>query len=296
MTRARLSGASLTPTRAAPKRSADIAEKRERVSAGARALAPGRPGCHHAAMTVERAEELEGLRRCGRLVRRVIDAMAAGVEPGMTTAELDGLGRRMADAAGALPAPEHFYGFPGFACISVGDEAVHGVPGPRVVAPGDVVKVDVSLVLDGWVTDACTTVVVPPAAEEALRLRRAAEEARDAGVRRVRSGARLAEVGRAVESAAARRGFSVMREFAGHGVGRHIHEEPSVLNHHVPGDRTRIAHGAVLTVEPILTAQATRAVAGPDGWTHATADAGLAAQFEHTVVATRRGPLVLTAA
>jgi methionyl aminopeptidase len=246
-------------------------------------------------MTIESDEELVALQRAGRIVRATLDAMSAALEPGMTTRELDRVGEAFAERHGAVSGPRRFYDFPGFSCISINDEAVHGVPGARVVEAGDLVKIDVALELGGFLADSCTTVAVPPVAARSRRLMDAARSAMAAGIDCARHGAMINRIGRAVEDEAERHGARVIRELGGHGIGRHIHEEPSVQNHCVRGDTYRLPLGLVITVEPTLAETAAGIFVADDGWTIKTRDGALAAQFEHTVVVTRGRPLLLTA-
>ena len=246
-------------------------------------------------MTVRREQELAALRRVGRAVRATIDRMAAVLRPGVTTAELDKVGADVLAEFGARSAPNVFYDFPGIATISVNEEAVHGIPGARVIRPGDVVKIDVTAELDGYLADACTTVCVPPVSKRAAALVHAAQSALDAAIGAVKVGAPVNHIGRAVEEDVSRHGVRILRSLSGHGTGRRIHEEPTVHNYFVPGNKAVLREGLVLAIEPILAESTADVVTGSDGWTISTADGSLSAQFEHTVVVTRRGPILLTA-
>src|SRR5215211_6200136 len=241
-------------------------------------------------MTVSSEGDLAGMRRVGQLVARTIAHMRAEVRPGMTTAELDNIGERFARAEGAQSAPQLTYNFPGFTCLSVNDEIVHGIPGSRVLAAGDVVK------LDGYMADSAVTVVLPPVSAEARVLQRAARIAFNRGLAVARAGTSLREVGRAVESAARREGAVVVRELTGHGIGRRIHESPSVPNWADPEVRTVLTEGLVIALEPMLTSAPVRVVEDADGWTLRTHNRMLAVHHEHTIVIRRGTPLVLTAA
>jgi methionyl aminopeptidase len=246
-------------------------------------------------VTVRRQQELAALRRVGRAVRKTIDRMAAAVRPGMTTAALDAIGAEVLAGFGARSAPQIFYDFPGAATISVNDEAVHGIPGARVIRPGDVVKIDVTAELDGYLADACTTVCVPPVSARAEVLVRAARSALDAAIGAAKVGSPINQIGRAVEADVARSGVRILRSLSGHGTGRRIHEEPTVHNYFVPGNKAVLREGLVLAIEPILAESTEDVVTGSDGWTIRTADGSLSAQFEHTIVVTRGGPILLTA-
>jgi methionyl aminopeptidase len=247
-------------------------------------------------MTISSENDLAGLQRVGQLVARTIAHMRAAVRAGMTTAELDGIGERFAREHGARSAPQLAYDFPGFTCLSVNDEIVHGIPGTRILGAGDVVKLDVTLELDGYMADSAVTVVIPPVSVEARSLQRAARIAFNRGLAVARAGTSLREVGRAVESAARREGAVVVRELTGHGIGRRIHEPPSVPNWADPDVRTVLIEGLVIALEPMLTSTPVRVVEDADGWTLRTHNRILAVHHEHTIVIRRGAPLVLTAA
>ena len=247
-------------------------------------------------MTISSENDLAGMQRVGQLVARTIAHMRAEVRAGMTTAELDEIGARFARAEGARSAPQLAYDFPGFNCLSVNDEIVHGIPGARGLAPGDGVKLDVTLELDGYMADSAVTVVIPPVSIEARLLQRAARIAFNRGLAVARAGTLLREVGRAVESAARREGAVVVRELTGHGIGRRIHEPPSVPNWADPEVRTVLTEGLVIALEPMLTSAPVRVVEDADGWTLRTHNRVLAVHHEHTIVIRRGAPLVLTAA
>lgn len=247
-------------------------------------------------MSIGSEEELEALRRVGRVVRRALDAMEREVRPGITTGDLDLVGARVLEEHGARSAPRVVYGFPGTVCISVNDEAVHGIPGGRAVAAGDVVKLDVTAELDGFMADAAVTVVAAPSSEAGRRLAACARVAFEQAMRVARAGRRVNEIGRAVEAEVSRRGFAVMRDLAGHGIGRSIHEEPSVPNYYDWRARAPLTEGLVITVEPIVAQRSGAYVDDEDGWTVRTADGGWVAHHEHTLVITRGRPILLTAA
>ena len=247
-------------------------------------------------MTISSQSDLSGLRRVGSLVARTLARMRESVRPGVTTAELDVVAERYARAEGARSAPQLTYDFPGFTCISVNEEIVHGVPGARVIGAGDVVKLDVTLELDGLMADSAVTVLVPPVAPDARALQRAARVAFNQGLRVARPGLTLRELGHTVEQAARREGAVVFRELAGHGIGRALHEEPSVPNWGDPEARGSLTEGLVIALEPMLTRRATRVVEERDGWTLRTANRAIAVHHEHTLVIRNGEPLVLTAA
>jgi len=247
-------------------------------------------------VTISSEMDLAAMRRVGQLVARTIAHMRAELAPGVTTAELDAAAARFARAAGARSAPQLAYDFPGFTCISVNEQIVHGVPGSRTLRPGDVVKLDVTLELDGYMADSAVTAVVPPVAPEARRLQRAARVAFNQGLAAARAGSRLRDVGQAVEAAARREGAVVIRELTGHGIGRRIHEPPTVPNWADPAAHQELREGMVIALEPMLTGVPARVVEEPDGWTLRTHNRTLAVHHEHTIVIRRGAPLVLTAA
>jgi len=247
-------------------------------------------------MSIRTQTQFEKLRAIGRIVRLALDRTAAAVRPGMTTAELDRIGARELSRHGAESAPPKVYGFPGALCISVNDEAIHGVPGARTIARGDLVKLDLVAEKDGYYADAAVTVLVEEGGETARALVRCAETAFHLGARAARAGNRVSEIGRAVEREARRCGFAVMRELCGHGVGSTIHEDPQVPNYYDPRVRTRLTEGLVITIEPILAAGMGTGELQRDRWTIRTADRSLSAHYEHTVVVTRGEPILLTAA
>ena len=247
-------------------------------------------------MSIETEEELAGMRRAGRVVAETLATLRAAVRPGIRTDELDGIAAAVLAAHGAHSAPSTVYDFPGTVCISVNEEAVHGVPGARTLSAGDLVTLDVTVELDGYFADAAVTVAVPPASDLAKRLIECAEAAFWKGAATARSGERLSHVGGRIEAEVKQRGFRVIRELCGHGIGRQIHEEPSVCNFYDPSERRRLTSGLVLALEPIISAGARETRTAADGWTIATADGSLSAHYEHTIVVTRGQPIILTMA
>lgn len=246
-------------------------------------------------MSIETEEELEGLRRAGRVVAVVLRELRRRVQPGVTTGELDRLAGRVFARHGARSAPKLVYDAPCEVFISVDDEAVHGVPSRRRLRRGDLVKVDVTAELDGFYADACVTVPVGPASPRARRLVGAADAALARGLDAAVAGALVRSISEAVQREAAARGVSVLEDLGGHGIGRTIHEEPSVPNTPDMSSTERLHEGLVITVEPILGAGGPGIRPGGDGWTIRTADGALAAHTEHTIVVTGGRPLVLTA-
>ena len=247
-------------------------------------------------MSINEPEELAGMRAAGAVVRLMLEAMKGEVRPGITTAELDEVGAGVMRQQGARSAPALVYGFPGVNCISLNDEAVHGIPGPRALQEGDLVKLDVTIEKDGFMADAALTVPVGKVTEERQNLIACAERAFAKAMLVARAGFRVWEIGRAVEREVRRSGFSVIRELAGHGIGRTIHEAPRVPNYADPRDNQILTEGLVITVEPIIAAGSGRIFIAPDKWTMITADHRASAHYEHTLVITKGAPMLLTAA
>ena len=245
-------------------------------------------------MSIETPEELQALRRIGRIVGLTIERVEGEVRPGVTTAELDRVAEAFLARQGATPAPRKVYGFPGAIMISVNEEVVHTIPGPRRIEPGDLVKIDVTAEQGGFYADAAATVIVPPGSPVARRLASCVRAAFAQGSRAARAGALLSEIGRQVEAEVRRRGFTVLRELHGHGIGRTIHEPPEVANYYEPSHRQRLTDGLVLTLEPLISAGTGGIAMSSDRWTIRTLDGSLAAHHEHTMVITRGRPILVT--
>jgi methionyl aminopeptidase len=247
-------------------------------------------------MTIESDRDLAGLKKAGRVVALALAEMKTNLQPGITTTELDAIGAEVFERYGARSAPKIVYGFPGVNLISLNDEAVHGVPGHRTIKPGDLVKIDVTAELEGYIADAAVTVALPPSPLIHERLRDCAEAAFGRAVAVARAGRPVNKIGRVVETMVRRQGFTVLPEFSGHGTGRTIHEAPTIPNYYDRRLKTPLREGLVVTVEPIISAGSSRAVRAEDGWTMKTIDGSPAAHYEHTIVITRGSPIVLTAA
>jgi methionyl aminopeptidase len=246
-------------------------------------------------VSVETKEELEALRAAGRVVGQALRSMRRQVRPGVTTAQLDEVGARVFRHAGARSGPQLDYGFPGVACISVNDEAIHGIPGRRRLREGDLVKLDVTAELDGFYADACISVPVGRARPGTTRLVETAHRALTNAMRVARSGAPLNAIGAAVEETVTQRRHAVCADLLGHGIGRRIHEPPNVPNYYDPDLTAPLTDGLVLTIEPVISAGSGAVREGPDGWTLLTDDGAMSAHVEHTVVITQGKPIVLTA-
>jgi methionyl aminopeptidase len=248
-------------------------------------------------MTIGSEEELEALKAAGRVVAQTLKTMGEALEPGITTKELDDLGRKLLDEAGARSAPELTYNFPGATCISVGPDVAHGIPDDRRVEAGDLINIDVSAELNGVFADTGASFAVPPVAPRIDRLCRDGRRAMWAGIRSVRAGGELAAVGRSIELFAKKNGYSLVKNLASHGVGHSLHEEPTqIATWEDPSERRRITDGLVFTIEPFLSLGADWVDETGDGWTLRPRGRQPTVQYEHTLVATRRGPVVVTLA
>ena len=248
-------------------------------------------------MTIDNENDLEALKRIGAIVARTLQAMGKALEPGMTTRDLDAIGAKLLEAEGARSAPAVTYNFPGQTCISVFPDIAHGIPGDRVLKAGDLVNIDVSAEKDGYFADTGSSFGMPPEAPKLARLARDGKRAMWAGVNTVRAGAKLGDIGRAVQRFADQNGYTLIRNLASHGVGRGLHEEPGAIpTWDEPGERRRIGEGLVFTIEPFLSMGSEWAVEGGDEWTLRADTGAPTVQFEHTLVATKRGSILLTAA
>ncbi|MEN3951815.1 type I methionyl aminopeptidase [Iodidimonas sp. SYSU 1G8] len=247
-------------------------------------------------MTIENDDDLEKLKEIGAIVARVLQAMGGALRPGISTAELDAMGRRMLDEAGAVSAPEMIYAFPGATCISVNEEIAHGIPGDRVIRDGDLVNIDVSAEKDGYFADTGASFPVGDVPPRIHRLCRDGKRALWTGIRQVKSDRPLADIGHAIGAFAQKNRYTLVRNLASHGVGRSLHEDPS----HIPtwpdrSERRRIHDGLVFTIEPFLSLGADWAVdSAHDKWTLLSQPAAPTVQYEHTMVATPRGAVVVT--
>lgn len=246
-------------------------------------------------MTVENQHDIDGILKTGRVVARVRDAMLSAIEPGMTTAELDKLGGEMLAQYGAKSAPKVTYNFPGYTCISINEEAAHGIPGGRVIKAGDIVNVDVSAELEGYFADTGGTMVVPPVSSIKARLCHATQLALQNALAEAKAGAPINQIGKAIQRTAKAHGFKVIRNLAGHGVGRSLHEEPEgIVGYFDRHDTRRLRLGQVIAIEPFLSTQSTHVAEADDGWTLLGHPANLSAQYEHTIIVTRGAPIIAT--
>lgn len=242
-------------------------------------------------------DEIAPMRRAGRIVAGTIRAVTAAVRPGVTTADLDRVADDYIRAQGALPSFKGYRGFPASICTSVNEQVVHGIPGARVLKAGDLLSLDFGAIWDGYHADSAVTVFVgEPLSAEAEKLVRVTEEALETGIAQLVPGKRLSDIGHAIQKMVESAGFSVVREYVGHGIGRSLHEDPPVPNYGPPGRGPDIAPGLVVAIEPMVNAGGWETRLLADEWTVVTADGALSAHFEHTVAVTEDGPAVLTAA
>jgi methionyl aminopeptidase len=238
--------------------------------------------------------EIAKLRRVNQLVARILAELRGRVAPGVTTRDLDTLAERLVREGGAEPAFKGYHGYPATVCASVNEQVVHGIPSTRALAEGDIVSIDMGAKLEGFFGDCAVTVPVGAVSPEAARLLRVTEEALFQGIDAVKPGARVSDIGAAVQHHVESHGFSVVREFVGHGIGTSLHEEPQVANYGPAGSGPRLSEGMVLAIEPMVNAGRPSVRVQSDGWTAVTTDGSLSAHFEHTVVVTREGTEILT--
>ena len=239
--------------------------------------------------------EIAVMRRAGRMVATVLGILIKELSAGMKTKEMDAIAGRELARLGAKPSFKGYRGFPANLCVSVNDEIVHGIPGERVLAEGDIVSLDLGAIVDGFQGDAAVTVAIGEISREAARLLKTTESALEAGINKAYAGARLGDVSAAIQEYAELQGYSVIREYTGHGIGREMHEEPQVPNFGNRDTGLVLERGMTLALEPMVSVGDWRTRLGSNRWTVSTADGSLAAHFEHTVAITDAEPEVLTA-
>jgi methionyl aminopeptidase len=239
-------------------------------------------------------KELEKMRASGRLVGQVLQALREMVEPGITTLEVDAAADRMIRAAGAYPTFKGYNGFPFSICASVNEQVVHGFPSRYALKEGDIFSIDVGVTLNGFVGDTATTIPVGPVSAEGLRLIRITEECLELGIEQCRIGKHVGDIGWVVQRHAEAHGYSVVREYVGHGIGRKMHEDPQIPNYGTPGKGPKIKPGYVFAVEPMINMGGHHTKTLPDRWTVVTVDGMPSAHAEHTIAVTEDGPEVLT--
>jgi methionyl aminopeptidase len=240
------------------------------------------------------ADELELMRKANVLVAEVLGELRELVAPGVTTLELDAIAERRVREAGAIPAFKGYHGFPATICASVNDAVVHGIPADTALADGDIVSIDMGVVRDGFYGDSAVTVPVGSIPENVSDLLNVTRDSLELAIDRARVGGYVSDIGHAVQKHVELHGFSVVREFVGHGIGTKLHEDPQIPNYGEPGHGARLSSGMVLAIEPMVTVGKPAVKVLDDGWTAVTLDGSLAAHFEHTVAITEEGPEVLT--
>ena len=246
-------------------------------------------------MIAKTTEDFEAFKKIGRIVAEIRDAMRLATKPGMTTKEIDEIGGRMFEEKGAISGPRGEYDFPGFTCISVNEEVAHGIPGSRIIKDGDLVNIDVSGSYNGYFADTGISFVIGKGDEKKEKLCEVAESSFDRAMLKVKAGARLNQIGKAVEREAKKNGFTVIMNLTGHGIGKSLHEAPQhILNYYDAWEPTILKEGMVLAVEPFISEKAEHIVESGDGWTFLTPDKSFVAQIEHTIIVTKDAPILLT--
>jgi methionyl aminopeptidase len=248
-------------------------------------------------MSIESEKDLIALRKIGRIVANCLRAMSQALEPGMTTRELDEIGRKFLELHGATSAPQLTYQFPGTTCISVNEQAAHGIPGDRILNASDLVNIDVSAELDGYFADTGGSFIIPPESKLKRDLCLATKRALDLAINEATAGSLLNRIGRAIEAEALRNRLTVIENIGSHGVGRALHEAPGFIpGFYDPKDKRILRENQVITIEPFLSTGARQVFETGDGWTLATSKKHLTAQYEHTMVITKGRPLIMTLA
>lgn len=245
-------------------------------------------------INIKTAEEMEGMRRAGAVAATVKVRTAQAIAPGMTTQEIDLFAKNLIDEMGAVSAFKGYRGYPGYTCISVNEEVVHGIPGPRVIEIGDIVSLDVGVEFEGFIGDNATTVMVGVTDPEVIDLVRVSEESLAAAIAAAKPGNRLSDISHAVQKVAESAGYSIVREFVGHGIGRTMHEEPQIPNFGPPGRGPRLKEGMTLAIEPMVNLGAPEVEILADDWTVVTRDRKPSVHVEHTVAVKEGGGEILT--
>ena len=247
------------------------------------------------AIVIKTAKEVEKMRRAGEIVREVLEAVRAMVKPGVTTLELESVAEKLIEERGAKPAFKGYHGFPCVLCTSLNDQVVHGIPSAKtVLREGDILSVDCGAVIDGYYGDSANTIPVGKVAPTTQRLLDVTQKSLQRAIETVRPGAMLGDVGAAVQEMVEAEGFSVVKEFVGHGIGTRMHEDPQIPNFGQRGRGVRLREGMVLAIEPMVNAGGDAVRVLKDGWTAVTEDGSLSAHFEHTVAVTKDGAAILT--
>ena len=260
-----------------------------------RKTASNSPSAYRGGITIKSRREMEAMERAGAIVGATLTLLKKSVEPGITTGELNRIADKNIRSLGAVPTFLGYQGFPAAICASVNEEIVHGIPGKRVLKEGDIIKMDCGATIDGFIGDAAISVAVGKISETAQLLMDDTQASLYAGIAAAQPGNRIGDIGAAVEGYATPRGYGVVRQFVGHGVGRHLHEDPQVPNYGEPGKGILLRPGMCICIEPMLNLGTEDATILNDDWTVVTADGALSAHFEHTLAITRDGPKILTA-
>jgi methionyl aminopeptidase len=239
-------------------------------------------------------EEVEKMHKAGQIVAKTLNLLADHVKPGITTMELDAIAEGEIRKAGATPSFKGYRGFPASLCVSINEEVVHGIPSYKKLRDGDVVSLDLGAIWQGFHGDAARTFIVGKADDQAMQLMRVTEESLMLGIEQARAGNRIGDIGYAVQNYVESHGFSVVREFVGHGIGRNLHEDPQIPNYGNPGQGPRIKMGMVIAIEPMVCMGKPEVEIMSDNWTAVTKDRSLAAHFEHSIAITDNGPWILT--
>ncbi|MGZ3775806.1 MAG: type I methionyl aminopeptidase [Pseudobdellovibrionaceae bacterium] len=246
-------------------------------------------------MSIENENDLIALRKIGRIVAQCLQYMGSKLEPGITTLELDQLGHAFLEKHGARSAPRLVYNFPGTTCISINEEAAHGIPGTKIFGAGDLVNIDVSAELDGYFADTGGSFIIPPVSNVKRNLCLATKRALEMALRATKAGQPLNSIGKAIEKEALKNRLTVIENLGSHGVGRGLHEEPDFIpGYYDPDDKRVLRENQVITIEPFLSTGAREVFEAGDGWTLSTGKRFLTAQYEHTLVITKGKPLIMT--
>ena len=245
-------------------------------------------------IVLKTSREIGLMRQAGRVSARALTLAGEAVEPGVSTAEIDRIARKYIESQGAKPSFLGYEGYPATACISVNDQVIHGIPGHRILKQGDIVSIDVGAFLEGFHGDNAWTFACGDVSREAQDLMDATREGLFAGIAQALAGHRIGDIGSAVQEYVEARGYSVVRQFVGHGVGASMHEAPEVPNFGTPGRGVRLLPGMTIAIEPMVNAGTKDVIVQKDGWTTVTADGKLSAHFEHTIAVTSNGPVILT--
>ena len=259
-----------------------------------RKTASNSPSAYSGGITIKSRREMEAMERAGAIVGATLTLLKKSVEPGMTTADLNRIADKNIRSMGAVPTFLGYHGFPGAICASVNEEIVHGIPGKRALKEGDIIKMDCGATIDGFIGDAAISVAVGEISAEAQRLMDDTEASLYAGIAAAQPGNRIGDIGAAVSGYAIPRGYGVVRQFVGHGVGRHLHEDPQVPNYGEAGKGVLLRPGMCICIEPMLNIGTEDTTILDDDWTVVTADGALSAHFEHTLAITADGPKILT--